>query len=114
QVVELRVPNMPGRYRNFTVAGWFDDPAKLAQAAAQIERQRPPGIYVTLNPCNPALLCRGYNRIVEHPKATTADHDIIRRVWLPIDADPVRPAGTSSSPDEIEAARERIIQVETW
>ncbi|MCX6694580.1 MAG: hypothetical protein NT074_08580, partial [Methanomicrobiales archaeon] len=38
---------------------------------------------------------------------TTADEDIVRRRWLPIDIDPVRPSGVSSSDQEHEAAIEK-------
>jgi len=61
------------------------------------------GFYVTLNEVNPALLARRANRIQSRlgkADASTADSDIIRRRWLPIDIDPVRPSGVSSSDDE--------------
>jgi len=114
-VLELRAPEVPRRYgKAGSVAGWFDDMTKLADAAVRLEDQGAAGIYVTLNPCNPALLARACNRVVEFPKATTADHDIARRVWLPLDIDPVRPAGISSSPAELEAARLRGVEVAAW
>lgn len=114
QVFELRVPKLPGRGKGYTAAGWFDDYAKLATAALDMERRGAPGIYVTLNPCNPALLGRANNRLIEYIESTTADKDIIRRAWLPIDCDPVRLAGISSDNAELEAARLRIIEVERW
>jgi hypothetical protein len=57
-VLELRVPKT-GRHR--TVSDYFSDPAKLAQTAAQWSGQAP-GIYITLNPVNPALLARAANK----------------------------------------------------
>ena len=58
------------------------------------------GIYVTLNEVNPALLSRRANRIkmrLGKKDSTTSDADILRRRWLPIDIDPLRPSGVSST-----------------
>lgn len=115
QVIEVRAPNVPTRYgKPITVAGWFDDVARLASAAAQLEKDGAPAVYVTLNVINPALLARAFNRLVEHPSATTADSDVIRRVWLPFDFDPVRPAGISSSPDELSVAKATALATVQW
>jgi hypothetical protein len=48
-----------------------------------------------------------YNRLKERAEYTTADNNILRRRWLPIDLDPVRPAGISSSEQEHAAAVHR-------
>lgn len=118
QVFELRALNVPTRYgkpcRPFTVAGWFDDLVELASVAVDLEDRGAPGIYVTLNPTNPALLGRANNRTIDYPKATTTDHDIVRRVWLPFDFDPVRPAQISASDDEIAATKSRAIDAVKW
>jgi hypothetical protein len=115
QVIELRALEVKASYgRPMTVAGWFDDITKLASHAIELERRGAVGIYVTMNPTNPQLLGRACNRVVEHPRATTADHDIVRRTWLPFDIDPVRPAYVSATPGQIEAARQRALQVVEW
>ena len=65
------------------------------------------GIYITLNEINPALLSRRANRIetrLSLKEPTTADADIIRRRWLPVDIDPKRPSGISSTDGEHAAA----------
>jgi hypothetical protein len=49
-------------------------------------------------------LGRAYNRLKEKAEYATADTNILRRKWLPIDLDPVRPAGISSSDEEHMAA----------
>jgi hypothetical protein len=59
-----------------------------------------PSIYITLNPVLPALLARAVNRLRERAEITTSDSDILRRRWLLIDFDPVRPAGISSTDAE--------------
>jgi hypothetical protein len=108
EVVEVRIP----KTRAGVVAGYFDDHEKLA-AAIQVAdgNYRAGGVYYVLNRINPALLGRAYNRLKERAEYTTADNDILRRRWLPIDLDPVRPAGISSSDEEHIAAikRARII-----
>ena len=69
---------------------------ELADAVLAIDGTVP-GIYLTLNPCNPALLARAANRLQDCAQVTTSDADILRRRWLLIDFDPVRPAGISST-----------------
>jgi hypothetical protein len=115
QVIELRALNVPQRYgKPGTVAGWFADLDKLTAAAVQLEERGASGIYVTLNVVNPALLARACNRLDEHPKALTGDADILRRVWLPLDFDPVRPAGISATDAKLRAARERALDAVEW
>jgi hypothetical protein len=97
-VHELRIPKA-GRER--TISGYFDDPLKLAQYAAELDATgKYAGIYITLNPCNPALLARCCNRVQPHAEVTTSDHDILKRHWLLVDCDPKRPAGISSTEKE--------------
>jgi Protein of unknown function (DUF3987) len=113
-VVELRALDVstPTYRRPHTVSGYFDDRAKLAEAAASLRGAK--GIYITLNPVNPALLARAANRLrIMGPKdASTSDADIVRRHWLPIDGDPVKPAGIAATAAEHEAAlcRARLIR----
>ena len=103
EVVELRAIS------DYNIhSGYFDDYAELAEKADQINRiSDVSGVYVTLNQINPALLSRRANRIkmkLGRKDATTADADIIRRKWLPVDLDPVRPSGVSSTDREHVAA----------
>lgn len=109
-VNEIRIPKA-GRQR--TISGYFDDIDAMAQATAEVDGQFP-GVYATLNPVNPALLARAANKVRSYAEATTSDADVLRRRWLLVDADPVRPAGVSSSQEEHAAAIERIRQVYPW
>ncbi|PKL60171.1 MAG: hypothetical protein CVV33_04025, partial [Methanomicrobiales archaeon HGW-Methanomicrobiales-4] len=99
RVFEIRVLGDDG-----TSSGYFTD--HTAAANELLIRDNDPrvsGIYVTLNEVNPVLLARRANRIkfrLGKKDATTADADIIRRRWLPIDIDPIRPSGISSSDEE--------------
>lgn len=110
QVAELRILNAG---KDHTVSGYFSDPAALAEAAARWDG-RAPGVYITLNPVNPALLARANNRVVTRAATTTADADIQRRRWLPLDFDPRRPAGISSSDIEKRAAYALAQTVRDW
>ena len=91
-----------------THSGYFDDHEALARAVEALDADPAvAGIYVTLNTVNPALLARRANRIkmrLSRKDATTADTDILRRRWLPVDIDPVRPSGVSSTDAEHAAA----------
>ncbi len=108
-VHELRCLNTP----KGTVSGNFSDLGKMAEAAARWSGKAE-SVYLTLNPINPDLLARADNRCKEYARSTTADVDIVRRDWLLIDFDPVRPAGISSTDAEHEAALERAQQCHQW
>jgi hypothetical protein len=100
QVVELRVLDTG---RTGTVSGYFDDYDELAKATAQWDNKAP-GVYWMLNPIKPALLARACNRAKPYAKTTTIDDDIERRTWLPLDFDPIRPKGISSTDPQHEWA----------
>ncbi|MEO8132036.1 MAG: hypothetical protein ABJF23_26655 [Bryobacteraceae bacterium] len=103
-VIEVRIP----KTRAGVVAGYFNDHAALATAVQSADvNYRAAGVYYTLNQIEPALLGRGYNRLKERAEYTTADNNVLRRRWLPVDLDPVRPAGISASDEEHEAAINR-------
>ena len=100
-VVEVRIP----KTRAGTVSGYFDDFPAMATAIFNANaKYRAGGIYYVLNPANSALLGRACNRLKEYAEYTSADNDILSRRWLPVDLDPVRPVGISSSEKEHAAA----------
>ncbi|EJG06141.1 hypothetical protein Metli_0163 [Methanofollis liminatans DSM 4140] len=102
----------------FTHSGYFDDLSRLAAAAAALDADpEVRGIYVTLNEVKPALLARRANRVkmrLTRSDPTTADADIVRRRWLPIDLDPVRPSGVSSTEEEHAAALRKADEIALW
>lgn len=110
-VAEIRALGVEGR-KNRTDAGYFDDFEMAAHAVLSIRDAK--GIYFVLNAVNPALLARAANRIKQYAELTTSDRDIIRRRWLLIDCDPVRPSGISASEDEMGAALARANDVTDW
>jgi hypothetical protein len=95
-VHEVRIPKAGHRG---TISGYFNSPEALAEAVLPLDGTVP-GIYITLNPCNPALLARAANRLQERAQTTTSDRDITWRRRLLLDFDPVRPSDISSSNSE--------------
>ena len=81
-------------------AGYFDHPMHAATAISALQDPYQ-GVYYTLNPVDPDLLARSYNRISPWAQATTMDPQILRRQWLPIDIDPDRVPGISSTDLEL-------------
>ena len=118
---------MPQQYgQPSTVAGFFEISSPEGQQAfcAEVRRlvalppeQSPEGVYVTMNPVNPALLARANNhvKVLRNKKPVCAtDKDIIGRRWLLIDIDPVRPSGISSTETEKAAALDFIGRVREY
>jgi hypothetical protein len=111
EVTEIRVLGAFGNsgawsgFAKGTVAGWFDDHASLCKAVTAIngEKVNHGGAYFTPQVIDPRLIGRAFNRLVV-AKETTADRDVRAYRFLLIDADPVRPAGISSSDAELAAA----------
>jgi len=113
KVVEVRV-----LAENGTHSGYFTDFEALARQVEALDCDPSVhGCYVTLNEVNPALLARRANRIKMHLSrgdATTGDADIVRRRWLPIDIDPVRPSGVSSTYAEHALALAKADKIAVW
>jgi len=114
QIIELRLLKVRRGANGFcgTMSGYFSDQSKLAAAAAE-HGNSAQGVYVTLNPVNPDLLARAANRLQFCGKDTplTKDGEIGVRRWLPIDLDPVRASGISSTDEEHESAKQRAVQI---
>jgi putative DNA primase/helicase len=100
EVFEVRIPSAG---RAGTVSGYFDDPEAAARALARYDGKAP-GIYVTLNPVDPALLARASNRLRERARETTSDDNVVARRWFGIDVDFKRPSGISATAEEVRAA----------
>ena len=103
EIIEFRAFDVDGA--RGTMSGYFDDPAKCAAAIVKFDGKG--NLYVTMNPCHPALLSRATNRVQHNAKATTNDADIVCRRWILIDVDPKRPSGTSSTDAQYDASLER-------
>jgi hypothetical protein len=101
-----------------THSGYFSGPEALIRAVEPLDTDTSVlGIYVTLNEMNPALLSRRANRIkmrLSRKDATTGDADILHRRWLPIDIDPKRPSGVSSTDEEHGLALAKADEIAAW
>jgi hypothetical protein len=109
EVTELRIL----KTTKGTVSGYFNDYKELADVAGEYDG-KVPAIYFTLNPVKPDLLSRAANRIEQRAKHTTTDADIECRHWFPIDFDPVRPSGISSTDEEHQAAHTMAKKVQQF
>ena len=115
QVAELRILELKGsKAFTFNAAGWFNDWSSLADFVIKYEKQHPLGFYVTINPLHSGCIARTHNQVVERQKNTSSDRDVIGRNWFPIDIDPVRPSGISSSQEELVRSAEKGKEVSAY
>ncbi len=113
EIRALEATHRSDSYRPATWSGYFDDPEKVAAAVAELSAWK--GIYFVFNEVDPALLARAANRLKKQEKgAATSDNNILRRRWLLIDLDAVRPAGISATVSEIAAAVDRQQQIDLF
>lgn len=108
-IIELRILNTA----KGTVSGYFDNPQDLISAATEYSG-KVPGVYTTLNPVRKDLLARSSNRVKTHVKTTSANVDILKRRWLGIDVDPVRPKDISSTDEEHKVALDKAKEISTF
>lgn len=92
------------------ISGYFDDPVKLDEEVSRWNGSAQ-GIYVTMNTLMPELRERIDNKLHDHAKVTTSDDNVARYDWIPIDIDPVRPSGLSSTQGELDAALSKATQI---
>ncbi|MGD9932888.1 MAG: hypothetical protein AB7T37_04145 [Dehalococcoidia bacterium] len=115
-IIEIRQlgVRLPGRSSTVTLSGYFDNSDDLIRAVSE-HAGVASGTYITLNPVREGLLARRANRMdVASRGETTVDADILRRRWLLIDIDPVRPAGISATDVEKAAGQERSQAIVAW
>ena len=101
EIFELRILN--NNKKTDIRSGYFKDPDV---ALEELKKQNLQGcnVYIVLNSINDACSARQQFGKFLQGCTTTSDNDIVGRNWLPIDIDPVRPAGTSSSEAELKEA----------
>lgn len=87
-------------------SGYFRSAESLWNAFGAIDDYSDCNIYITLNALNEQCYTRSQReRFVRNADATTSDNDVIGYDWFMIDLDPKRPTKTSSTDEQIEAAR---------
>ncbi len=92
-----------------TRSGYYQDKEKLIN-----DIQRYDGvdnIFFTLNAFSEDLVARRKDKLLGYATNTTTDNEIERRKLILIDVDPERPAGISSTDEELESANEVLKQV---
>jgi hypothetical protein len=102
-VFEVRV--LGGSNRKDVMSGYFRDAETLLKAFDTIDvRNR--NIYITLGEVKEECFARSQSERFERNTSTTSDTEVLSYRWLFIDLDPVRPAGISSSNEELKLAEE--------
>ena len=91
----------------WNMAGVFAD-AETLISALQTARIRPgANAYMTLNTLNEACYARKHrDQFIEYQSPTVGDNDVDGYDWILIDVDPRRPAGTSSTKEQLQGSRE--------
>ena len=95
------------------ISGYFNDEQKFIAEMIKYSG-KVKGVYITLNPIAELPANIKANILHTHAKTTTKDKDITCRKWLLVDVDPKRPADTSSTEDEFNAAVEVAEQVKVF
>lgn len=94
-----------GTAKKDILSGYFKDADTLLRAFDTIDmRQR--NIYITLGRLRGECFARSQSEHFLKSPQTTSDTDVIGYQWLFVDLDPVRPAGISSSDEELVQAKQ--------
>jgi len=98
--LEVNADRYPETHSGFFDADHFGEMARHAHGLTTTGKAK--GVYWGINPVDPRLLSRVANRARKVPAKGDAvsDANIVRLLYLPIDCDPERPSGISSTDDE--------------
>jgi len=123
EIIEVRILNCYGyskAYQGFakgSVSGYYENYDLFRHDVnlliAQDEKDQNLQIYNTLQVIDPCLLAYSFNRLTPGAKATS-DKDVLYYRWFPIDLDPVRKSGISSSDEELERARIKAMEISEY
>lgn len=89
--------------KNGTRSGYYEDKNKLLNDIIKYDGED--NIFFTLNVFSEDIMARATNRLANYAQHTTSDLEITRRALLLIDIDPKRPAGVSSTDEELKSAK---------
>lgn len=104
---ELFEVRIHGR-RKMTLSGYFRDADKVIENLRLQEnagRLNGANVFYTLNGVNDLCSAREQQEQFLQIEPMTSDNDIFAYLWLLIDLDPKRPAGTSSTNEQLEKAK---------
>ncbi len=104
ELFEVRCLEANGRK---VYSGYFKSPESLIAQLCRLN-STDSNIYITLGKVKEDCYSREQReKFVMNAKNTTNDNDIVGYKWLFIDVDPQRPAGVSSSEEQLQKAKER-------
>lgn len=97
---------------NRTYSGYFKNFENIVSSIENYDRIDNMQIYFVLNNIKEECYSRTQQeKIIEKPKETTSDNDVLRRKFLLIDLDPKRASGVGSSNEEMEYAHMKAIDI---
>lgn len=108
EYMEVRILNS----NTGTLSGYFNSGENIYNAVRTLDGKY--NIFFTLNELSPEIVARSQNHFTKYAKNTTADSEISKREWILVDLDPVRPAGISSSEEELKAAKSCALKVRKY
>lgn len=114
QLFEVR---LIGKQRGYKVtwSGYFrDTETLLGSFANDIHDYSHLNGYITLNELNPVCYNRDQRDRFIRADNTTGDTDVTRYQWFFVDLDPIRPSGTSSANEQLQAAKEKAESVKNY
>ena len=120
EVIEMRVLGAFGKsiawgggFAKGTVSGYFDNHEDFSKYLKLADQAKCHGVYITLQVIDSRLIGRAMNRL-KPANQTTSDQNVLFYRWVPVDIDPNRPSGISSSDSELHAAMEMRETVAAW
>ncbi len=108
QFTEVRILNT----KEGTLSGYYNAVDKLIQHIQRYDGSY--NIYITMNALSDGIEARGKNHLKSYAKNTTSDKEIRCRRWILIDLDPERPAGISSTEQELELAKDLGRKIQSY
>ncbi len=99
----------------WNMAGVFNNADTLIDALRHARIRAGANAYMTLNRLNDACYDRKHkDEFIEYAAPTVGDNDVTGYDWLLIDVDPRRPAGTSSTDEQLKGSRETAKRILLW
>ena len=96
----------------WNASGYFTSTDTLIDELKHIRNRNNTNVYLTVNIVKPECYARNQrDKLIEYAAPTTSDADIAGFSYLFIDIDPKRAAGTSSSNEQLEAAKTKTNEI---
>ena len=110
--LEFEVRLVDGKWN---AAGVFKDADTLIRELNTVRARPNANVYMTLNKLKDGCYDRKHHdQFIEYMAPTVSDNDIVGYHWLLIDVDPKRPAGTSSTNEQLKGSRETAKRILAW